>query len=590
MITKHPFFRLLDYCHAYKSQIYLATLYSFLNKLFDILPEVLIGVAVNIIVKQQNSILAHFGIINVKLQILILGLVTGGIWILESTFQYLYSIKWSVLAQYLQHDLRIDCYTHMQNLELEFFENKATGNLMAMLNDDINQLERFLNDGFNQIIQIISSTILISSIFFIISVKVALLSFIPIPLILIGIAYFKNRLAPRYIEVRNTSGVLNSKLNNNISGITTIKAFNTQNYEINNITQLSNDYIYANKNAITMSALVTPVIRMAVMCGFLMALIYGGFLTIDNKIEIASYSILIFLSQRLLWPLTYLGQVTDMYQRTMASIKRLDSILNTNPKIINGSSNIEVPLQGKIEFRHVTFNYLNRNTLFTNLSFLIKPNHTVAFVGSTGSGKSSIIKLLMRFYDITAGNILIDDQDIKTLNINSLLEHIGIVNQDPLLIDGTIYENICYGSFNKSISEVEAIAKLTAADDFINQLPLKYGTIIGERGQKLSGGQKQRIAMTRALIKNPKILILDEATSALDNKTESIIQDRMQELTKNRTTIIIAHRLSTIVNADYIYVLDHGHIIEEGTHQDLLNYNAYYKNLWELQSRGTTCE
>jgi ATP-binding cassette subfamily B protein len=578
--------KLIEYCDKHKAKIYLASLYSFLNKLFDILPEVLIGIAINIILKKENSMLANFGIINIKYQILFLGIITALIWMLESIFQYLYTVNWGIIAQYLQHNLRIESYKHIQKLELEFFENKQTGNLISMLNDDINQLERFLNDGVNQIIQIISSTLLIGVIFFIISKKIALLSFLPMPLILIGILYFKNKLAPKYLLVRNTAGILNSKLNNNLNGIITIKSFITQEYEKSNLKNLSLNYINANKDAIKTSALVTPIIRMVVMIGFLTSLIYGGFLAINNQIELSSYSILIFLSQRLLWPLTYLGQLTDTYQRTMASIKRVSSIINTPIKIINGNQNIKLPIFGKIELIHVKFGYSNRDILFKNLCFMVKPNQTVAFVGSSGSGKSSIIKLILRFYEKGSGSILIDNQEISELNIDSLLQHVGFVSQETMLIDGTIADNIKYGSFDKSMEEVKAISKLVAADKFIESLPLKYETIIGERGQKLSGGQRQRIALARALIKNPKILILDEATSALDNQTENVIQERLNQLTKNRTTIIIAHRLSTIINVNCIYVLENGAIVEEGTHQELLNNNSYYANLWNIQNRN----
>ena len=287
----HPLLKLFRYSGKYRKDIIIASFYSLLNKSFDILPEVLIGVAVDVIVKRQDSLLAKIGIHDVKWQIVILGLFTGLTWVLESLFQYLYSLKWCYLAQHLQHDMRLDAYSHVQKLELEYFENQATGNLMAILNDDINQLERFINDGINQILQIISSTIIISIIFFMISAEVAVLSFLPMPLIVIGVFYFRKKLAPRFLSVRNSAGELNSKLNTNLSGLPIIKAFVTEIHELSQITKLSQKYADANKKAIIMSAAVTPVIRMAVMLGFLGALIYGGLLTIDGKIEVASYSI-----------------------------------------------------------------------------------------------------------------------------------------------------------------------------------------------------------------------------------------------------------------------------------------------------------
>lgn len=585
----HPLLKLFRYSGKYRKDIIIASLYSLLNKSFDILPEVLIGVAVDVIVKRQDSLLAKIGIHDVKWQIVILGLFTGLTWVLESLFQYLYSLKWCYLAQHLQHDMRLDAYSHVQKLELEYFENQATGNLMAILNDDINQLERFINDGINQILQIISSTIIISIIFFMISAEVAVLSFLPMPLIVIGVFYFRKKLAPRYLSVRNSAGELNSKLNTNLSGLPIIKAFVTEIHELSQITKLSQKYADANKKAIIMSAAVTPVIRMAVMLGFLGALIYGGLLTIDGKIEVASYSILIFLSQRLLWPLTYLAQVTDMYQRSMAAINRVMGLLNAPVHIVSGPNQLILPCRGEIEFKQIDFAYHERDKLFSDLSFNVKSGETVAFVGSTGSGKSTIVKLLLRFYSYNSGQILIDNQDITSLQLAGLRQQIGLVSQDTFLIDGTIADNIAYGTFNATMEEITRVARLAEADGFISQLPEGYNTLVGERGQKLSGGQRQRIALARAIIKNPAILILDEATSALDNQTEDLIQKAMEHVAKDRTTIVIAHRLSTIVNADKIHVLEHGKIIESGTHEELIGLNGYYANLWNLQLKEPDC-
>lgn len=582
----HPLFQLFRYAKNYRFDIGLATFYSLMNKIFDIFPEILIGVAVDVVVKQQDSMLAHWGVHNVIAQIVSLGSFTGLIWILESTFQYLYSLKWCYLAQHIQHDLRMDSYQHIQNLQLEYFENKATGNLMAILNDDINQLERFMNDGVNQIIQIVSSTLIIGVIFFIISAKVAILSFLPMPLIVIGVFFFRNKLAPRYLRVRNSAGALNAKLNANLSGIATIKNFTTEKYESRQLQQFSNEYANANKHAILLSAAATPVIRIIIMSGFLVSLIYGGILTIDKQIAVASYSILIFLSQRLLWPLNQLGQVTDMYQRSMASITRVMGLLSAPITIQDGKEIIKQPCHGEVQFKNVDFAYNERDSLFNSLNLTIPAGQTIAFVGGTGSGKSTLIKLLLRLYDYQSGQIMVDGQDIKGLTLNSLRQQIGVVSQETFLIDGTIAENIAYGSFSASLEQIQAVAKLVEAEEFILQLPDGYQTMIGERGQRLSGGQRQRIALARAILKNPPILILDEATSALDNHTEDLIQQAMLDVAKGRTTIVIAHRLSTIVNADMIYVLDHGNIIEHGTHQELLNANNHYAYLWNLQLRG----
>jgi len=295
---------------------------------------------------------------------------------------------------------------------------------------------------------------------------------------------------------------------------------------------------------------------------------------------------LIFLSQRLLWPLTYLAQVTDMYQRSMASINRVMGLLSAPIQIQAGTKEVVQPCQGQLEFKAVDFAYQEREQLFKHLSFKVAAGENIAFVGSTGSGKSTLVKLLLRFYQNQAGEILLDGQPIDELSLNSLRSQIGVVSQETFLIDGSIADNIRYGSFTASLDEVLRVAKLVEADSFIQQLPDGYQTLVGERGQKLSGGQRQRIALARAILKNPAILILDEATSALDNHTEDMIQQAMLEVSKDRTTLSIAHRLSTVVNADRIYVLEHGAIIEVGSHAELLAQNGQYAYLWRLQLRN----
>jgi ATP-binding cassette subfamily B protein len=356
---------------------------------------------------------------------------------------------------------------------------------------------------------------------------------------------------------------------------------------LNQVAKLSDQYRESNKRAIVLSAAFVPVVRMAVMCGFLVSLVYGGIITVHGEIAVASYSVLIFLSQRLLWPLTYLGQVTDMYQRSMAAINRVMGLLNTPVNIVDGTQSLLTPVRGSIEFDQVCFAYSGRSKIFEGLSFKINPGEAIAFVGATGSGKSTLVKLILRLYAHAQGKILLDNVDISTLKLNNLRFHIGVVSQETFLIDGTVAENIAYGSFAANYDEIVRVAELVEADKFINELPEGYNTLVGERGQKLSGGQKQRIALARAIIKNPAVLILDEATSALDNQTENAIQQSLNKVIKNRTTIIVAHRLSTIVNVDRIYVMENGVVVEVGSHDELLKLGGIYANLWRLQSNHT---
>lgn len=577
--------RLFSYAKPYRKDIYLASLYSFLNKLFDILPEVLIGIAVDTVVNRNTSLLAKLGLATAYHQLIFLGILTFLIWSFESLFQYLYSIKWRNLAQILQHKLRLDAYTHIQNADVSYFESSSTGNLTSILNDDINQLERFFDNGINTIIQVLSAAILISTIFFILAPKLALMAIAPIPLILFGAYYFRGLIGPRYALVRAKAGELSARFLNNISGIATIKSYTAEDYEVTSLTQQSLAYQQANASAIKISSAVIPVIRIAILIGFLATLVYGGWITLEGKLAVGAYSVLVFLTQRLLWPFTNLADIVDQYYRAMASADRVLNLLKIPIQVISGTYlHPTEHCKGEIRFEHVGFFYQAGQNILHDIDMLIPAGQTVAFVGSTGSGKSTLVKLLMRFYDPTSGRILLDGRDLIDFNLNDLRKNIGYVSQDIFLFDGSIADNIAYGSFAATRADIEAAAKLAEAHEFITQLPQAYDTLIGERGQRLSGGQRQRLSIARALLKNPPVLILDEATSAVDNETESAIQRSLDKIVVNRTTILIAHRLSTVRKAHKIYVLDKGRIIEQGSHDELVASRGIYADLWALQT------
>lgn len=585
---RSPLQRLINYSQGYNSLIYQAIACSVLNKIFDLAPPLLIGASVDVVVEKQDSLLASWGFTTVFAQLIFLVVASAIIWALESLFEYAYARLWRNLAQNMQHNLRLDAYAHLQELELSYFEERSTGNLMSILSDDINQLERFLDVGANEVLQVLTTVIIIGGIFFYLAPTVAWLAMLPMPLILWGSIAFQKKLAPRYGAVREKVGALNGQLSNNLSGVTTIKSFTTEQYELGRIRSESENYRQSNRHAITLSAAYVPLIRILIFIGFIAILFLGGLEADAGRLSVGNYSLMVFLTQRLLWPLTRLGDTLDQYQRAMASTNRVMDLLDTPVAIASGQIKIQDKgkVQGEIVLDHVTFSYKDRQPpTIQDLSLRIPAGQTIAIVGATGSGKSTIVKLLLRLYEIDQGSITLDGMNIQELTLQDLRSCMGWVSQDVFLFHGTVAENIAYGSFAATADQIIHAAQIAEAEEFIQTLPQGYDTIIGERGQKLSGGQRQRIAIARAVLKNPPILILDEATSAVDNETEAAIQKSLERITVNRTTIAIAHRLSTVRNAHWIYVMDHGQVAEQGTHdQLLLDTHGIYAGLWRVQT------
>ncbi len=577
--------RLWRYAVQYRGRMRLAALCSVLNKAVDLAPPVLIGAAVDIVVRQEGSLLGSWGFPEPRQQLVVLAVLTFVIWSLESAFEYAYGVLWRNLAQSIQHDLRVEAYARLQSLELAYLEDRSTGGLMAILNDDVNQLERFLDVGANEVLQVLTTVLLVGATFFYLAPSVAWMSFVPVPIILWGSFRFQRHIQPRYAEVRERVASLSAQLANNLGGIATIQSFVAEEREVLRISAESDAYRQANQQAIRLSSAFSPLIRIAILIGFTATLLYGGFLALEGRLEVGAYSVLVFLTQRLLWPLTRLGQTFDLYQRAMASTVRILDLLDTEPRIVGGHETLDLAgCQPSLTLDQVSFSYQEGYPALRDLSLAIEAGRTTALVGATGSGKTTVLKLLMRFYDPDSGALRLQGQDLRTLRLEDLRTAIAFVSQDVFLFHGTVRDNLAYGRPEAEPAAIEAAARVAEAHEFIEALPQGYDTVVGERGQKLSGGQRQRLSIARAVLKNAPILILDEATSAVDNETEAAIQRSIARIARDRTTLVIAHRLSTIRAADRIHVLEHGRLAEEGTHEELLEQNGIYATLWNVQT------
>ncbi len=581
-----PLRSILKRSDAPKGKIRLAILCSILNKIWDLAPPLLIGVAVDVVVRKEDSLLADWGIIDPWNQLLVLAVATFLIWGLESLFEYFYAILWRNLAQTVQHNLRLVTFDHVQHQAMSWFDEHQKGDLLAVMNDDVNQLERFLDKGANDLLQVTTTVIVVGSVFLFLSWEIALFAVLPIPVILWGSFLYQKKLQSRYQEVRHTAGQLNALLENDLTGMATIQSFTSEEKELKRVEALSESYRGANKSAIRLSAAFVPLIRMAILAGFTATLLLGGKLALDGVLAVGAYSVLVFMTQRLLWPLTRLGETFDLYQRAMASSVRILTLLERPSSIIDGNKVLrrDDARADSILFKNVSFAYPEREELFTDFNMKIESGTTIGVVGTTGSGKTTLTRFLLRFAEPSQGEIIWGDHSIADYTLSSLRDSIALVSQHVTLFPTTIRENIRYGKEDATDKETEDAAVIAEAFDFIEALPKGWNTLVGEGGYRLSGGQRQRIAIARAILKDAPLLILDEATSAVDNETEAALQRSIAKISLDRTTMIVAHRLSTVRNAHRILVFENGSMIENGTHDDLVDMDGKYAALWRVQT------
>jgi ATP-binding cassette subfamily B protein len=545
------------------------------------------------------------------------GLIAAS-FVFAAVFHWVRNWGFNSFAQNIQHEIRTDTYDKMQRLNMDFFADKQTGEMMSILSNDVNRLERFLNDGMNSLFRLLVMVVGIAALLFWLNWQLALVALVPVPLIALFTYWFIQIIQPKYAEVRSTVGKVNSRLENNLGGITVIKSSNTESYESDRVDDVSGDYFDANWDAIDTRIKFFPGLRVFAGIGFVITFIVGGVWVFQGApgpftgtLRVGTFTAFILYTQRFIWPMAQFGQIINMYQRAKASSARIFGLMDEPSRIEEnpGAEPLEVT-EGRVEYENVTFGYddgtSDRGTedgdewgdlredeeerddapepIVEDISFTVEGGETLALVGPTGAGKSTILKLLLRLYDVDEGAIRVDGTDIRDATLPSIRQSIGYVSQDTFLFYGTVEENVRYGTFDASREEVVQAAKAAEAHEFITNLPDGYDTEVGERGVKLSGGQRQRISIARAILKDPDILVLDEATSDVDTETEMLIQRSLDKLTADRTTFAIAHRLSTIKDADEIVVLEGGQIVERGRHEELLGNDGLYAHLWGVQA------
>ncbi len=498
---------------------------------------------------------------------------------------------WGVFAQRVQRSLRVDAYERLQDLELAYFTSRRTGDLMSVLNNDVNALETFLEDGLSATLWIIATVGGIGVILLGLNPRLTAVTLLPIPLLAAFTLAFTRIIEPRYLSIREEIGDLNSRLENNVSGIEVIKSEGAEAYESERVAEASDGYLAANLAAIKVRITYFPGLNVISGLGFAVTFLVGGLwvlnrplLGLSGTLTEGAFVTFVIYAQQFLWPIVRLGDVVDGYERAKAAGGRVQAVLSRDPAV--GDRPDARPLavtEGAVTYDEVDFAYSAERVL-SGVDFEVAGGRTVGVVGSTGAGKSTLLKLLPRLYDVDEGAVRIDGQDVREVTLRSLRRSIGYVSQEPFLFFGTVRENIRYGTFDADDEAVERAARRAQADEYIRNLPNGYDTLVGERGVKLSGGQRQRLALARTMLKDPAILVLDEATSAVDTETEALIQSRLAEFAADRTTFVIAHRLSTVRTADRILVLDDGQVVEDGTHEDLLETDGLYANFWRVQT------
>ncbi|MDR6722071.1 ATP-binding cassette subfamily B protein [Paenibacillus amylolyticus] len=516
----------------------------------------------------------------------ILALTVLGVVILKAGMQFLHGFFGGRLGNFLAYRLRNACYEKLQFLSFRYYDTAKTGDLMSRLTGDLEAIRNFIGFGFAQILNMVLMVVFGAIMMMTMSWQLTLYTLICIPLLAFVALRFESRIHPAFQEMRLALSSLTTAVQENITGVRTVKSFAREPYEVEKFSTRNERYKTNQIHAATLWSHYFPIMEILASVSVVLLLVIGGRMVIQQTLTLGELVAFFSLIWYIIGPMWNLGFHINNYTQSKASGERVLELLNTPVDV----QETEDPLimeadhvNGHVTFESVTFAYGNKMPAVTDINFDAPPGTVIGFLGGTGSGKSTIIQLLMRAYNVNSGTIKLDGKNIKDIGIRSLRSQIASVFQETFLFSSSIRNNISYGLKNVTMDEIIRAAKLAKAHDFIMEFPGGYDTVVGERGMGLSGGQKQRIAIARALLKNPKILVLDDATSAVDMETEHEIQSGFQEVMRGRTTFIIAHRISSLRHADEILVLDEGSVVQRGKHQDLIEVPGPYQDVYKIQ-------